>query len=651
MNEVTNYREEDLQRIKSAWMENIKKAKDGKKDFEETAAQLTKYYAKSHSELVYGGDDEDSTVSLWARATINKTFEAVKIFGPALYEQNPVRLVNSENADDPFPAVLGKYLNYVSRELDRRRHARMSIDEALIKGAGLGWTEMDQHTQLAYTAYRSVDDLLLDPDARGVEDIWWLALRCREPLWAFQRKYNAPDVKTSHSDGTSSAGDEKAEGEAKSQDYIVYWKIYSKLGDGLRIKARDDGETKPDDGLQDRRKDYRYIIIAPDHDKPVFIGDWPTPFWADTLSMGWPCAVVDFAREPNKVWPLSILKAGLPLQKWIDWAYSFLLRKVRSTCRDIVALPERLNDKQKATVRNEAQLDLEIMYVNDQQLEDIRKIFTVLQFPAMNGDLLKAIEMAELQFQKVTGLYEVLYGQTPQAYRSAQEAIVKDRNSRLRIDDMGREVVMWENINSRHEAICARFHVKPEQILQMFGQEAAQAWGEYRPGDLVRITREYQYSIETGSLKPLGPNEMVEQTNLALQTLAPMYAQAAAWGPLNRLIADWAKYRQIPKPEELLIPLAPMNGQMVTPAQQQAAEAQAAQAAEAERQAMAQATHDKAVQEGLADAQTLAELKMAQEANAVKMGLGRLKAQTDLTKANIQAQVALRKPKPTGAKK
>ncbi len=639
-NEIANYGQQDAIRIGSAWKGLIEKAKEAKKDFDSTATQLLKYYANDHSE-VFDGYGENSW---WFSATINKTFEAVKIFGPALYEQNPTRIVTARAEGDPYPEVLGKYLNYTTIEMDRRRHARMAIDEALIKGAGLGWTEIDRHTGLTFTFYKSVDDLLLDPDARCPEDIWWLALRCREPLWMFKRTYGdaAKDVRPTTNDGSASDKEGK---EAQSQDYIVYWKIFSKMGDGLRVKQPMESGAK-DDGIQDPAKDYRFIVLCPEHEKPVFVGGWPTPFWADARTMGWPCAMVDFARTPNSVWPISILKAGLPLQKWIDWAYSFLLKKVRLNCRDIGIGNKRLTEEQKAVIRGSAQQDFEVMWVDDPNIDDIRKVFQVLQFPAMNGDLLKAIEMAELQFQKVTGLYEILYGQTPSAYRSAQEAIVKDRNSRLRIDDMGREVVNWENINARHEAICARMHVQPEMIAQILGQEAAQVWGYYKNGDLIRVMREYQYTIETGSLKPLGPNEMVEQTNLALQTLAPMYGQAAAWQPLNRIIADWAKYRQIPRIDELMIPLAPMNGQMVTPAQQQAAEAQQAAAAEAERQRVAQETHDKAMQEGLSDAQTMADLKMSQEDNFTKVQIAQLKAATDLKKAAMKPA-----PKPAGAKR
>lgn len=642
-NQVSSYSAGDLDKIKGAWLGLIEKAKTAKEDFNSTATSILKYYAKDAAAA--GNYDGYSEQSQWFSATINKTFEAVKIFGPALYEQNPVRLVTARNAGDPFPEVLNKFLNYTTVELDRRRHARMAIDETLIKGAGIGWTEMDAHTGLVYSAYKSIDDLLLDPDARCPEDIWWLALRCREPIWNFKRMYGdaAKDVKPSGDDGTKS--DSK---ESQSQDYVTYWKIFSKMGDGLRVKK--ETENTADDGANDRSRDFKYIIIAPEG-KPVFIGNWPTPFWADARTMGWPCALLDFAREPNSVWPIPILKAGLPLQKWINWAYTFLLKKVKITCRDIGVANKRLSDENKAVIRNDAITDFQMMYLDDPNIDDIRKVFQTIQFPAMNGDLLKAIEMAELQFQKVTGLYEILYGQTPQAYRSAQEAIVKDRNSRLRIDDMGREVVMWENINSRHEAICARMHMTPEMIGEILGPEAAQIWGYYKQGDLLRVMREYQYTIETGSLKPLGPNEMVEQTNLALQTLAPMYAQAAAWQPLNRLIADWAKYRQIAKPEELMIPLAPMNGQMVTPAQQQAAEAQQAEVARQQAALEQQQLHDKTVQEAEGEAAATLDLVKAREGNQTKLQTVQMKGAIDLQKAQMQAKVAMNRPKPAGGGK
>lgn len=634
---------EDLQRIKSFWEQAIERAREAKKTFNEDASTILSYFAKDHSKLYEGYQSQ----GFWKAATINKTFELVKIFGPALYEQSPYRVVTGSQPDDPFPETLQKVLNYTVRELDLRRHARQGIDEALIKGQGVLWTEVDRRTGLQYSHWMSCDDLLIDPDARSFEDRWWIARVQRTPLWEFRRRFGqaAEGIRPSGaSKEEATAGpEEKKEGE-QTKDLVTYWEIYSQMGDGIAAH-RDDNDPKTYAPVDDNVM----IVLVPGQ-RVVRVGPWPTPFWADVRTMGWPCSLLEFAREPNAVWPVPLLKPALPIQKWIDWAYSFLLRKVQTSTRDIIVAPKRLTESQKAVIRNDSQADLEIMYVDDSQLQDVKKIFEVLNFGQMNGDLLRAIQMAEEQFAKITGLNEILYGSTPQAFRSAKEADVKDRNSRLRIDDMGREVVEWNNVAARHEAICGRWHVSAEKIAQCLGPQAGEVWGAYKTGDINRLMREYEYSIESGSMRPVGPQEMREDSMLALQTLAPIYGQAMAWAPLNRLIYDWAKARQMPKPEELQIPVSPLNGQMASPAQQQQAEEQRRMA----EQQQLEAAKQQAMQEGLEDADSMVKLKIAQEDNAAKMGVAQLKARTDMMKVQMQSQtqvkVAASRPRPMGGK-
>ena len=70
-------------------------------------------------------------------------------------------------------------------------------------------------------------------------------------------------------------------------------------------------------------------------------------------------------------------------------------------------------------------------------------------------------------FEQRTGLGELLYGSTRRSMRSAREAEIKDRNSRLRIEDMAMVVEDWQSKVARKEAILARFLLEPEDIAKV----------------------------------------------------------------------------------------------------------------------------------------------------------------------------------------
>ncbi len=633
LNEVLNYSPQDQMLIKAAWLDAIEKGRDAKKDFDATAREVKLYYSKRHDHIYTGY----SPRGFWQCATIAKTYEGVKILGSFLHQSAPVRRVEGKAYDDQLAEVIEQYEDYAARELDLRRHGRLALEEALLTGKGVLITELDRYTGLVYSRYECVDNMLVDPDTAGIEDCWWVAFRCCEPKWLFERKYGAvaKDVNGTQDAGDSAIGDDygekKRDYQGSTQNLVSYWKIFSKMGAGLRMQAgggKKDGDTAYDD--------YKFIIIAPGVDRPVFIGPWPTPYWADTRSMGWPNSDLAFARVPGSPWPMSIFGPAMPLQKWIDWAYSFLLRKVATTSRDIVVMPKRLDEQQRAVVLNEAQQDLEALYVDDANIEDIRKVFATLQFPQMNGDLLTAISMAEAKFREITGLHEILSGITEASYRSAEEARVKDRNSRSRVEDMNQEVEVWHSHAARKEAIALRYHygADPQYIYEILGEQAAQVWQQYGSASLKSIMREYSYTIEEGSMRRLNPQVRAEQAQSLMDMLYAPLLQTGSYDGCNNIVAEWCKSNQIKNPERFFINTTVIDGQVVTPeqqrqmlAEQEQMLAQQQQVAAQEQQAAAQAGNANDVQLQMVESKNQADLiqqQMKNDAQTEKLQAGLL---------------------------
>ena len=162
--------------VVNTWMKKIANARDHKRQvFQEAANECLSFYSGPRSwEDALGGDagvsNKDEVVEPTFKVSVNKTFEFVTIFGPALYYENPVRtvkprmpviippqffgpnvllyqsMINQENqrvlTDGLKSVLLEAYLNWTPIEFKLEVEARMAIDEALIKGRGCLWTEL-----------------------------------------------------------------------------------------------------------------------------------------------------------------------------------------------------------------------------------------------------------------------------------------------------------------------------------------------------------------------------------------------------------------------------------------------------------------------------------------------------------------------------
>ena len=637
MKAFDQYSEDELKKVQAVWERLIEKSKEKKKDFDTTGKELMRYYSEKHA-FIYGNTTEDYAPKAWAQATVNKTYEAVEVFAPKLYFQAPARRITCRQAqDDPFGRVLQKLLDYTAIEMDLKLHGRRANLDGIIKGRGVLWTELDAKTGFPINRYISVDDLQVDPDTRGIEDSYWIARKRWLPIWELKRKYpQAKDVRPTRLKG-------EQPDQSESQETCVYWEIYSKMGDGLRATRMDGEREALDSGPGE---DFVFLVIVPGYEKPIYLGKWPTPYWADTKTAGWPGSFLDFADVPNSPWPMSILKPGLPLQNWLDWAYSFLLQKVARTGRDVVAMAEGLGQEKAAVLKNIAGLDCEVLRLPTDQMAKLNEIFQVLQFPPMNGDLIKAIEMAEMVYERITGVSELLsLGSTQVAYRSAEEARMKGENAHSRIDDMVDRVETWMTAISRKEAICARWHLEPDRIAEFMGPEAAETWGVYKAGDLPKLMREYQYQIEAGSTQRPDEAFYISQADRLMQGPLPLLLQTGSLESANNILRKYYKALKIreDEAEAMLFATTVVNGQQLTPAQQQQMEAEQAgaqtQLQEAESQRQLEVQNSSGANETQA--------AMAAEKNAAALQIADLNANVKLLVAEKQAQAraaAARKP-------
>ena len=207
------------------------------------------------------------------RMTVNRVWEAVRLFSAVIHHRNPNRTVNARQFPVIGPQLLGifpqppvpqmgpegpvmgpdgqpvmmpdpgiqayqqgmeqqqfaferrkvvsklleDYLNYTPNELDLKRHSRKVVEEAFIKGAGVWWHELysppGSNVKMAGSFFDSIDNLTWDPDADEFEDIRWAARKRVQPVDEVAAKFglSVDDLK-GHAESYSSRVNEDQRG-------------------------------------------------------------------------------------------------------------------------------------------------------------------------------------------------------------------------------------------------------------------------------------------------------------------------------------------------------------------------------------------------------------------------------------------------------
>jgi hypothetical protein len=629
--------EHALRPLTTAWCSKIKLAwDDKKKKFQDDADEAMRFFngpydwlydtkgGKDRTAFAFVGDEVESP-RLSFQMTVNKAAELVQIFGPALYHRNPVRQVNSRKNWAPSPDLYGnpqdpniqmmheqamiqvvgsrvrdqaraslleQYLNYTPTALDLKTESRFAVVEALLKGMGVLWTETYRpagaQMQFVGSFFDTVDNLLIDPDAKSLRDAKWVARKCVAPYWQVEREYGL-EQDSLKSAGSFESLDRQAvvsvdpKGEynratGRTNDLIVYWKIWSKMGAGARLSgARTDLRER-----LDPLGEYIYLVVSDccgyplnlpvevssglmsddvDENLPALQAaqqglQWPTPFWADDA---WPFTMFAFHPVPGSVWPMSHLRPGMGELKFLNWAYSMLAGKIKNACRDFIAIAKSASEELKENIR----VGPDYTFIEVEAIHgDIDKIVKFLQHPGFNKDVYEVIERIAHNFERRTGLTELMYGMSSVQLRSAEEASVKSDQLNVRPDDMANKVEDAMTDAARKEAICARWHLEVQDVAPVVGDVGAMWWEQLLLNEPVEaVLHSLEYRIEAGSARK--PNKSRDAANMqnAIQNLfQPLFGYAQATGdvgPVNALIQSWAKTIDLDATRFLLKPPPP----------------------------------------------------------------------------------------------
>ena len=271
--------ENPLRPIATGWLRLVDLAQKHKKPFSDDAREAMLFYCSDANAMwensyAMGERGYNRGIDPPAfRMTVNRVWEAVRLFSAVIHHRNPTRSVTPREFPVIGPQLLGifpqppvpqmgpqgpvtgpdgqpvmmpdpgiqqyqqglqqqsfayerrkviaqlleDYLNYTPNELDLKRHSRKVVEEAFIKGAGVWWHELysppGSNVKMAGSFYDSIDNIVWDPDADEFEDIRWAARKRTQPIDEVAAKFGLnPDDLKGHSESYASRADENQRG-------------------------------------------------------------------------------------------------------------------------------------------------------------------------------------------------------------------------------------------------------------------------------------------------------------------------------------------------------------------------------------------------------------------------------------------------------
>jgi len=483
----------------------------------------------------YGFEYQTLPANAFFKAKVAKTSQAIKVFGPYLYQQNPHRTFRvRDDVEDPQQErraeLVAKYSNYSIGMYNYRSHARRCINDSLSWGAGVLWTGMHPTKQnIVSSTWDSVRDLMLDGDASCDEEQKRMWRRRVQPRAIAIQMY--PQFKDAFSKLPLSKARNDQDGRlawetqtnSEAADLVCWWEcwttypltIYDKNGSLDKLAKESQVEMPKGPAKWLMSDDGNYLGVT----------EWEVPLYLDGK---WPATILGYCDDHDNVYPVSPLWDAMGFQRAINWIVTLLMGKFRFTSRTALAIKSTNGQSLTNTDRDKLLIgnDIEALKITvngeNLALKDFVEQFnwdnTYLQYG------MQFLSLIEKKFEEATGLTELLAsGQGDTQSRTATDAQMRENRSMSRVNDMQQQVIEHQNEVARKEALCARFLLGPEQVRKCLGDAAANDWGILLKPDASTMPNLVNNFIQSGL-----PPQMANQEAQRILSQAVDYERWAA---------------------------------------------------------------------------------------------------------------------------
>lgn len=491
-----------------------------RKRHDEVGDEVYKYAYDPTYHFLYQ-DWENRNGELFFKAKIPKAAQFVEVVGPYLYQYNPTYSVQPEK--EATPAAVARfgaeecYLKWAAKRSDQYTHARRAVDDACIRGRGVLWTGYNPRRRCIQHVFDSEKNLIDDPDARSIDERN-LVIRIRtKPKWELADLYPAArDAIYRLPRAGKMPNEAKRASGGTWTEPVKYYEAYMRVG----LERYAEGVAEEVNGMADDSPK-KYVFAGED----IFdILDWEIPYHLDDL---WPCSTLDLRRIPNSIYPAAPMETGLGLLRALNWSHTLILSQLQITTR-LPFVVMNMNGKKMDTSQLLKMVagdhfDIAVLDQIGDEIPEIGKILQQVKIESALPQLKVLNEMLSDEFERSTGLYSILMaGQTPTQIRVAEDAKMKDRNSRSRVDDMRNQVEKWGTELGRKARFAARYLEDPEDIARILGPQYGQAWGQLAPPQAVQQRQQQRRQLGQQLGQQLFQQAMQQGQMQARQMGAPL---------------------------------------------------------------------------------------------------------------------------------
>jgi len=461
-----------------------------------------RYYRAHDYDFLYNNVDQD----MFFRSCVKKAWEAFTILIGYLTPESPHRSVEyKRTALDPNGVdasrqqmtqsrlgVVEQYLNWSVGETDFAKHVRRVVLDFIARGRGVMWTGIHPNKDVITSVWDSELNYGVDPNALTDEDVMWKSRTMVMPRSRAIQMY--PNSKKLLKMATkcgerfdlacSSIVNNKLD---TTLDCIKLHTIYmrnaiTEYGDahGLREAIRQAGVSE--DSMEAQLlspRPIRYTVT--DDGMLVDASEWEVPLWRDGL---WPCTELVAYDDNSSMTPISPIDAAIKFTHAINWLSSLMLGKARMTMRMVLANVKHNGQgmDQNALARVMLGKDMESIELNafgDENNADINKwIQTIRWDNSWISPMISLIQFYENKFDEMSGISQIMRtGEAGTQDRSAEATRLRREVSFNRVDDMKNAVAHFQDEVARKEGIYLQYLKGSDYIANIFGNEAAMAYG------------------------------------------------------------------------------------------------------------------------------------------------------------------------------
>lgn len=479
------------------------------------------------------------------RMVVNRAFKTKNVIAPSVAVNNPKFLVGARTPDKaPHAVVVQEILNYMWRTNRYQDEFRAAVDDALI--VGHGWLKVgykfkaekveikrpktdeernEEETEPGVDDREAVEgnvesetkivddrpfaerisfyDIFVDPDARNMGELRWIAQRVRRPVADAQvdRRYvgKRPDgglvrsrLKATERDGWDPADQDERESlnsNAASKGFVDVWEYYD-----LREGTVATFALECEDGF----------LIPPS----------PVPY-----SFGHPFEMLRNYNVPDRFYPMGELEAIEVLQRELNKTRTEQMLHRRQNQRKYIVKPGAFNEKGIRDLQSDEDNVVVEMATPEYTAQE-----AIAPMPShqISADAYNMSDVITNDIDDTTGVID--FGQTSIRRTATEASLMQDHLNARSADKLAQIELALARVGGKLIKLLQQF-MRGEQVIRIVGSEAAPMWLQY---DKDYIAGEFDFEVEAGSTQPRNESFRAQRAMQLMDAMSPFLQMGVA---------------------------------------------------------------------------------------------------------------------------